>query len=59
MICEFNREIAYVQKELVENGNGKAAFTVNIVTVFSISVTNAKSSIINVSMDDSLGTDVD
>ena len=38
----FNRGIARVQKELVENGNGKAIFTVDRVTVFSVNVTNSK-----------------
>ena len=41
-VNKFNRGIARVQKELVENGNGKAAFTVDKVTVFSVNVTNAK-----------------
>lgn len=41
-VNKFNRGIARVQKELVENGNGKAIFTVDKVTVFSVNVTNAK-----------------
>lgn len=41
-VNKFNRGIARVQKELVENGNGKAVFTVDKVTVFSVNVTNAK-----------------
>ena len=41
-VNKFNRGIARVQKELVENGNGRAAFTVDKVTVFSVNVTNAK-----------------
>ena len=32
-VNKFNRGIARVQKELVENGNGRAAFTVDKVTV--------------------------
>lgn len=36
-----------MQKELVENGNGRAIFTVDKVTVFSVNVTNAKA--VNVS----------
>ena len=56
---KFNRGIARVQKELVENGNGKASFTVNKVTVFSVRVTNAKSNIINDSTDVSFGPEVD
>ena len=48
-VNKFNRGIARVQKELVENGNGKAVFTVDKVTVFSVNVTNAKSE--NVSTD--------
>ena len=47
-VNKFNRGIARVQKELVENGNGKAAFTVDKVTVFSVNVTNAKADSINV-----------
>ena len=58
-VNKFNRGIARVQKELVENGNGRAAFTVNKVTVFSVNVTNAKSGIINDSMDVALGSEVD
>lgn len=46
-VNKFNRGIARVQKELVENGNGKAVFTVDKVTVFSVNVTNAKA--VNVS----------
>jgi len=41
-VNKFNRGIARVQKELVDNGNGKAVFEVNKVTVFSVNVTNAK-----------------
>ena len=48
-VNKFNRGIARVQKELVENGNGKAVFTVDKVTVFSVNVTNAKAE--NVSTD--------
>ena len=46
-VNKFNRGIARVQKELVENGNGRAVFTVDKVTVFSVNVTNAKA--VNVS----------
>ena len=48
-VNKFNRGIARVQKELVENGNGKAVFIVDKVTVFSVNVTNAKAE--NVSTD--------
>ena len=41
-VNKFNRGIARVQKELNENGNGEAVFTVDKVTVFSVNVTNAK-----------------
>lgn len=41
-VNKFNRGIARVQKELIENGNGAAAFTVDKVTVFSVNVTNVK-----------------
>lgn len=41
-VNKFNRGIARVQKELIENGNGRAVFTVDKVTVFSVNVTNAK-----------------
>ena len=47
-VNKFNRGIARVQKELVENGNGKAHFTVDKVTVFSVNVTNAKTRNVNV-----------
>lgn len=47
-VNKFNRGIARVQKELVENGNGKADFTVDKVTVFSVNVTNAKADNTNV-----------
>lgn len=53
-VNKFNRGIARVQKELVENGNGKAAFTVDKVTVFSVNVTNAKAENISVGIDTSL-----
>lgn len=46
-VNKFNRGIARVQKELVENGNGRAAFTVDKVTVFSVNVTNAKAVRVN------------
>ena len=48
--------IARVQKELVENGNEKAVFTVDKVTVFSVNVTNAK--VDNVSTDINLNPEV-
>ena len=54
-VNKFNRGIARVQKELVENGNGKAAFTVDKVTVFSVNVTNAKAE--NVSAETDCGKD--
>lgn len=41
-VNKFNRGIARVQKELEENGNGKAVFAVDMVTVFSVKVANAK-----------------
>lgn len=47
-VNKFNRGIARVQKELVDNGNGLASFTVDKVTVFSVKVTNAKSHIANI-----------
>ena len=46
-VNKFNRGVARVQKELVENGNGRATFTVDKVTVFSVNVTNAKADSIN------------
>lgn len=46
-VNKFNRGIARVQKELVDNGNGKAYFTVDKVTVFSVNVTNAKARNVN------------
>lgn len=52
----MNRGIARVQKELVENGNGKAIFTIDKVTVFSVNVTNAKAG--NVNNDNSGNPDV-
>lgn len=56
-VNKFNRGIARVQKELVENGNGKAAFTVDKVTVFSVNVTNAKAENVSVGIDTSLDTE--
>lgn len=53
-VNKFNRGIARVQKELIDNGNGEAIFRVDKVTVFSVNVTNAKNS--NVSIDISSGT---
>ncbi len=41
-VNKFNRGIARVQKELVDNGNGKALFTLDKITVFAVNVTNAK-----------------
>ena len=55
-VNKFNRGIARVQKELVENGNGKAVFTIDKVTVFSVNVTNAK--VENVSTDINLNLEV-
>lgn len=46
-VNKFSRDIASVQKELSENGNGEAAFTVDKVTVFSVNVTNAKTEIVS------------
>jgi hypothetical protein len=37
----FNRGIARVQKELVNNGNGRAVFAVDKITVFAVNVTNS------------------
>ena len=45
-----------VQKEMVENGNGKAVFTIDKVTVFSVNVTNAK--VDNVSTDINMNPEV-
>lgn len=53
-VNKFNRGIARVQKELVENGNGKAAFTVDKVTVFSVNVTNAKADNVSAGVDTTL-----
>ena len=53
-VNKFNRGIARVQKELVENGNGKAAFTVDKVTVFSVNVTNAKADNVSTGIDTTL-----
>ena len=46
-VNKFNRGIARVQKELIDNGNGKAVFTVDRITVFAVNVINAK--VLNVS----------
>lgn len=43
-VNKFNRGISRVQKELVENGNGEAVFSVDKVTVFEVLV---KESLIN------------
>ena len=51
-VNKFNRGIARVQRELVENGNGKAIFTIDKVTVFSVNVTNAKAGNVNVDNSD-------
>lgn len=40
-VNRFNRGIARVQKELIQNGNGAANFSVNNITVFSVSVPRA------------------
>ncbi len=53
-VNKFNRGIARVQKELVENGNGKAAFTIDKITVFSVNVTNAKAENVSARIDTSL-----
>lgn len=55
-VNKFNRGIARVQKELVENGNGRAFFAVDKVTVFSVNVTNAKAE--NVSEENNQSLDV-
>lgn len=47
-VNKFNRGIARVQKELVDNGNGIARFDVNMLTVFSVSVTNANAANVSV-----------
>lgn len=54
-VNKFNRGIARVQKELVENGNGKATFTVDKVTVFSVNVTNAKAGNVSAEDGDNIG----
>lgn len=41
-VNKFNRGVTRVQKELIDNGNGAAQFNVDMVTVFSVDVTNAK-----------------
>ena len=41
-VNKFNRGIARVQKELLDNGNGVANFDVDKLTVFSVVVANAK-----------------
>ena len=41
-VNKFNRGIARVQKELADNGNGRADFMIDKVTVFAVNVTNAK-----------------
>jgi len=43
-VNKFNRGIARVQKELLDNGNGVALFKVDLVTVFAVGVTNANGS---------------
>ena len=53
-VNKFNRGIARVQKELVENGNGRAVFTVDKVTVFSVNVTNAKAENVSAGTDATL-----
>lgn len=37
-VNRFNRGIARVQKELIQNGNGAAVFSVDNITVFSVNV---------------------
>ena len=53
-VNKFNRGIARVQKELLDNGNGAARFTIDKVTVFAVDVTNANWANVsdNVSNDD-------
>ena len=51
---KFYQWIARVQKELVENGNGRSAFTVDKVTVFSVNVTNAKAENVSAGTDATL-----
>lgn len=41
-VNKFNRGIARVQKELTENDNGRANFTVDDITVFAVNVNNSK-----------------
>lgn len=41
-VNKFNRGIARVQKELLDNGNGIAKFLIDKVTVFAVDVTNSK-----------------
>ena len=52
-VNKFNSGVARVQKELLENGNGRAEFTVDMVTVFSVNVTNAKADNVNAVGNDS------
>ena len=40
-VNKFNRGIARVQEELIENGNGEASFNVNNITVFEVKITEA------------------
>lgn len=41
-VNKFNRGIARVQKELLDNENGLAQFRIDKITVFGVTVTNAK-----------------
>jgi ATP-dependent DNA helicase RecG len=41
-VNKFNRGVSRVQKELVENGNGEAVFSVDKVTVFEVLVNEEK-----------------
>lgn len=54
-VNKFNRGIARVQNELVDNGNGRAFFAVDKVTVFSANVTNAKAENFSAENNQSLG----
>lgn len=47
-VNKFNRGIARVQNELVDNGNGRAFFAVDKVTVFSVNVTNQTINVRNI-----------
>ena len=41
-VNKYNRGVARVKQELLENGNGEAVFTLDKITVFSVSVLDSK-----------------